>query len=420
MARRSKAKARCPQPEHEGSRIKFNGTYGPHGHRRQRYRCLPSNGDPAHGFTELLPREEAWRDACDRCERAVARHEGPQAPRKHQFVARGIAEALVAVGSGASYMRASRIARERAHRFRNDPLTGEPRESAHGQLVADWVEVFAPVVFEPHRPSAWPASGTLVLDHRPFRVRALDPSGRPIPAGKVAFDVFCAMGYEAGRPRIWRLEAFRDADTRSWLDFLDSLPGEPPRVVCDAHLAMLKAISLRWPQTDLYLCEWHLAKALRRLLAKLAKAEPVRLSPLLERADGALAGVHFWRPFCRQARALALPRLDAWLDAFEPIIEWQFARRGHASQRAVGMPLTVGGLEQLTRPVEQALRPRRYALKNRERLNRLLPLMQLHANGEDRVDAYTRAIRDWLVVHGGSPPIRRRAIADRLHSPSLR
>jgi hypothetical protein len=30
------------------------------------------------------------------------------------------------------------------------------RYSRHGQLVADWVEVFAPVVFEPYRRFDWP------------------------------------------------------------------------------------------------------------------------------------------------------------------------------------------------------------------------------------------------------------------------
>ena len=66
------------------------------------------SGKP-HVFTELLPREESWRDSCDHCERRVERREGPKAPRHYQFVARGIAEALHAVGAGATYMHASRV-----------------------------------------------------------------------------------------------------------------------------------------------------------------------------------------------------------------------------------------------------------------------------------------------------------------------
>src|SRR5215218_191458 len=108
MPRRSAAKAACPRPEHAGSRVHRDGTYGVAGHRRQRYRCFPAEGGREHVSTELLPREEAWRERC---------------------------------------------------------------ETRHGQLGADWVELFAPVVFEPHRPGAWPAAGGLVIDDLPFRVR---------------------------------------------------------------------------------------------------------------------------------------------------------------------------------------------------------------------------------------------------------
>ena len=96
----SKAQAVCPRPEHAGSRVRFDGQYGPPGHRRQYYKCVPANGDRPHRFTEVLPREESWKDACELCERDVEFHEGPHAARKYQFVARGIAEALVAVGAG--------------------------------------------------------------------------------------------------------------------------------------------------------------------------------------------------------------------------------------------------------------------------------------------------------------------------------
>jgi hypothetical protein len=97
------AQAVCPRPEHGGSRVPFDGKYGKLGQRRQLYRCTPPNGDRTHCFTELLPREEAWHDACEVCERAVHLHEGPHAARHYQFVARGIAKALQAVCPGASY-----------------------------------------------------------------------------------------------------------------------------------------------------------------------------------------------------------------------------------------------------------------------------------------------------------------------------
>ena len=87
----SKAKAACPRPEHAGSRVRFDGHYGPSGHRRQYYKCIPANGDRPHRFAEVLPREESWHDACELCERDVGFHEGPHAARRYQFVARGVA-----------------------------------------------------------------------------------------------------------------------------------------------------------------------------------------------------------------------------------------------------------------------------------------------------------------------------------------
>ena len=295
------------------------------------------------------------------------------------------------------------------------------RESDHGQLVADWVELFAPVVFAAHRSCAWPAEGSLLLDHLPFRVRALDASGRRIPAGRVAFDVFCAVGYRAGRPRLWCAEAFSSAHPAHWSAFLGALAGEPKRIVCDAHSGMLRAIEERWPDAELQQCEWHLQHALERLLAKEARSSPsMELQELRARAEGALTGPSFWRPFVRAARVAENESLDRWITVNGPTIEAQFARRPPPSRRPADMPLTTSALEQITRPIVAALYPRRYALKNRERLNRLLMLMQLHANGDDDLPAYTRTIRARLESNGGRPTGRRRAIADPAGPPSLR
>jgi hypothetical protein len=109
----SNAEAVCPRPEHAESRVRFDGPYRPSGHRRQQYRCVPANGDRPHRFIEPLPREESW-SACEQCERDVHFDEGPHAARHYQFVARGIAEALVMVGAGSTYRDAALVARERS------------------------------------------------------------------------------------------------------------------------------------------------------------------------------------------------------------------------------------------------------------------------------------------------------------------
>ena len=421
MPRISATRAKCPRPEHAGSRVKLDGTYGRVGHRRQRYKCSPRGRGKPHVFTELLPREESWHSSCEHCERRLERREGPKAARHYQFVARGIAEALQAVGAGSTYMRTSRITRDRARRFRIDADTGELRESDHGQLVAAWGGVLAPVVFAPFRPLAWPAEGSLLLDHLPFRVSALDEAGRRIPAGRAAFDVFCGVGFYAGTPRLWLAQAFASAQHANWRAFLASLPGEPKRVVCDAHGGMLQAIAERWPRTELQQCEWHLQHALDRLLAKEARNDPSEeLRELCQRAQKALAGPSSWRQFIRAARLVENESLEHWMAVNAMTIEAQFARRALTRHRAPDMPLTTAALEQITRPLVAALYPRRHALQNRERLNRLLMLLQLHVNGNDDLQAYTRAIRAHLEANGGRPGERRRAVADRAGSRSLR
>jgi hypothetical protein len=77
-------------------------------------------------------------------------------------------------------------------------------------------------------------------------------------------------------------------------------------------------------------------------------------------------------------------------------------------------------MDGLIGPIRDALHPRRYGLKNRERANRLLLLMQLHANRQDDVRAYTTGIRTWLQANHGRPRVDRRAITDRRDQPSLR
>jgi hypothetical protein len=414
----SKARAVCPRAEHAGSRVRFDGQYGALGHRRQYYKCIPANGDRPHRFTELLPREESWKDACELCERDVQFYEGPHAARKYQFVARGIAEALVAVGAGSTYREAAGVARERARRLRVDPRTGGLRFSRHGSLVMDWVEVFAPVVFEPHRPREWPASGSLLLDDVPFRVR--NPhTGRT----RIAFRLFAAMGYEAGRPKLWRLEAFTSKSQPDWEAFLCALDGAPPRVVCDNDDGLTNAVRARFPEAELYLCEWHLRHALERLMGKLRIEEPQHqeaIDALLPGVEAAFTGPSFWAPFVERVHAAGVPRVSEWLNTTGQVVEDQFGRRGLRWQRPSNMPLSTSPLDGFVTPIRDSIRPRAYGLKNRERTNRMLMLMQLHANGDDDVHAYTHLIREWLEANQGRPSVDRRAIIDPEDSPSLR
>jgi hypothetical protein len=280
------------------------------------------------------------------------------------------------------------------------------------------VEVFAPVVFERYRPRAWPTSGSLLLDDLPFRVR--DPqTGRH----RIAFRVFAAMGYERGRPKLWRLEAFTSKSQRDWEAFLGRLEGAPPRVVCDNDHGLTGAVRARFPDAELYLCEWHLRHALERLMGKLRTDEPHHqeaIDGLLGDVEAAFTGPSFWTPFAEHCHTAGILRLSEWLNSTGRIVEDQFRRRGPRSARPADTPLSTSPLDAFINPVRASIHPRAYGLKNRERTNRMLMLMQLHANRHDDERAYVRHIRDWLEANQGRPTIARRAIVDAGGIASLR
>ncbi len=71
-------------------------------------------------------------------------------------------------------------------------------------------------------------------------------------------------------------------------------------------------------------------------------------------------------------------------------------------------------------PIRAAIRPRVHELKNRERTNRMLLLMQLHANHQDDENVYVQHIRDCLEVNQGRPSVARRAVVDIGRVASLR
>ncbi|MHB8448858.1 MAG: hypothetical protein ACYDAQ_00060 [Mycobacteriales bacterium] len=413
----SRATVSCPKPGHAGSRVRFDGRYGVPGHRRQYYRCTPANGGRAHRFSEVLPREESWANACQTCERDVEVRNGPHAARKYQFVARGIADALTTVGAGATYRDAALVARERAQRLRADPVSGELQHTRHGSLVMDWVEVFAPVVFAPHQPAGWPAEGSLLVDDLPFRVRDRE-SGR----SQVAFRVFAAMGYEAGRAKLWRLEAFTSKGQADWEAFFDGLPGTPSRVVCDHDLGLTSAVRTRFPDTELYLCECHLRHALERLMNKIGSegGHRAEIEVLLPEVGTAFAGPAAWTAFVESAHAAGISRLSDWLNTTGRIVADQCRRRGAQGTRPASKPLSTSPMDGLINPIRAAIAPRAYGLKNRERTNRLLLLMQLHANRQDDSQAYTELIRAELEANRGRPHLGRRVIAYPRGAPSLR
>jgi len=144
------------------------------------------------------------------------------------------------------------------------------------------------------------------------------------------------------------------------------------------------------------------------------------IDTLASQLETAFAGPMGWGPFVERAHAAGIPRLSAWLNTTGQIVEDQFRRRGPRSSRGADTPLSTSPLDGFINPIRAAIQPRAYGLKNRERINRLLMLMQLHANRQDDEQAYTQLIRLWLESNQGRPSNGRRVIVDAGRVPSLR
>ena len=231
------------------------------------------------------------------------------------------------------------------------------------------------------------------------------------------------MGYETGRARLWRLEAHTTKSQADWKAFLGALPGAPARVVCDNDHGLTNAVAASFPEAELYLCEWHLRHALERLMRKLRTEQPQHqeaIDELLPDTEAAFTGPSFWAPFTERCHEAGIPRVSEWLNTTGQTVEDQFRRRGPRSSRPADTPLSTSPLDAFTNPIRAAITPRAYGLKNRERTNRMLTLMQLHANHQDDVNTYVRHIRDCLEANQGRPSITRRAVADTKGLASLR
>ena len=282
----------------------------------------------------------------------------------------------------------------------------------------DWVEVFAPVVFEPYRPARWPASGSLLVDDLMFRVR--DPvSGR----NRIAFRIFAAMGYESRAP-----EAVAPGGVHEQVAArLGGVPGRPGRCPAAGRVRQRRRPHERrsCPLPGRRAVPVRVASAPRAGAAdgqapRRGAPAPAAIDELLADVEAAFTGPSFWAPFVERCHAAGIPRLSEWLNTTGRIVEDQFSRRGPRSARPADMPLSTSPLDGFINPIRDSIQPRAYGLKNRERTNRMLMLMQLHANHQDDERAYVRHIRGVLEANQGRPSIARRAVVDAGGGASLR
>ena len=350
----------------------FDGKYGTATRRRRRYRCLPADGEPQHRFSEQLT------------------------PRFFSYTAAEIASALVAVGGGMSYRAAARV----VHDGRR-----ERRAGPDGNSVADWVEIFAPVLFARSAMASWPP--VVLLDSLPFRMRSVDASGRPLPEDVPAYYILGA--HEPGPVEssgLVALQAFPGVYPGPvqalWEEFLRSLDGAPTHVVCDPDTDLLAAIQRVWtPAPVTLLCHTHLRMQLREVL----RDEGIPAGePLSNAGERSLDRLEAWHEFVEFHRPRRLRKLERWISRHEAAISRQLQ---HAKTPETNTDALAEKLELLG----EHLSGRRANLRNRERTNRLLMLVQLELNGRADETRYASIIEEELMTHGGRAQ-RRRAILD--------
>ncbi len=362
-------------------------------------------------FTESLPRQRTTSGECSHCERELASWEGHPAPRHQQYTTRQIADTLIRVGSGTSYRRAAATIRAAAH---------QRRVSNDSSMVEDWIEIYAPVISAALAPGEWP--DVLVLDDLPFFIRTTRNRG-----GKHnVFRIFGALAYNpTGRNYMVRLEGHPDKRPDSWQRFLLGLPGRPRLIVCDNESGMLTGINDTWPTDEhqfspiIFLSHWHLKDAIRKLLKRHRYPLDSRFELEL---DFAFASRRAWERFDGWARTVNAPALHRWLDL--PDTTWwagvttRSGRIAWQLDNMAGHPSSTGDLEAQLAIVKAAVHNRVFALRNRERTNRMLALMLLHLNGRDDPEQYAKLLRTALAANGGiSAP--RKQITDRRGFASL-
>jgi hypothetical protein len=180
-----------------------------------------------------------------------------------------------------------------------------------------------------------------------------------------------------------------------------------------------------WPPTQgpspvIFRCHWHLGERLRKIVRenKIDQNDPLRvrlrhngatdLCTCIFCGDGAR-----WDDWEADARNRKLTPLTKWIDRNGSLIRWQLENRTKLRAKT-----SVGPLEQAFTAVTDAFNNRRGLIRNRERLNRRMMLIQLEANGQAKLGAYAKVIRDELLKNAGYGA--QRYVVDDKNGSSLR
>ena len=406
----------CPVSEHAGSAVVRAGWYGREGQRRQRWLCRPKAG-PAHRFAETLPRivDPRSAHACAECATTLEPWEGQPAPRLYGFTARDVAFALAQVAAGQTYRSTAAAVRRVAGRpletraRRTESGRRLPPPNAHGQIVSDWVEVFAPVIWAAYAPPTWPER--LLLDECGFRFskpgRVTRRARVPCPRrGRLPLSGAAVRGGCGGGPdgRLRPLEAALVVVTR------------PTAAGGDRRRSGRRAAATVWPQAHSHRCEWHLARNLTASSAdpacgKIAPTRSTRCSPTPNAASPA------GRPSPPRSTGAA-PRPAATRTRSTRSTD-STRSSGPRPPTRTGWPRSTGPLEQFFRELDRTLSDRAARLTNKTRTDALLKLLAAHHNHWGSERDWADLVREHLTRHAGHARHQRQH-TDPKHSPSLR
>ena len=399
-------------------------------------------------------------DACPVCELTYAPDDGPRAGRGFVFATTEIADVLVSVGQRHPIREAIAQARRDALRFRAptrshrrfaepdntrpatddppsedeawpvdlaEPLVEEPewlaawpleeapelvarRHRTHvvpaaltdpaamvgqerylsrsGATGAEYVDVFAPVVTAPYRRDIWP--DVMVLDSQPLRRRTLVTSDE---RARVASDFLCEIvgALDGTTKELIALYPAGGKDQESLKELFAAKKGAPSWIVTDVDPALAAAIADAFPEAIHYRCEDHL----RKDAEELAAADGIEDHDVLVALHAAQRSPEAWASFTAlvDARVPAdRTRLRDWISRSRDLVLGQCALRA----RHPGRPRSTGGLEAHLTAVRSTFEFRRFSLRNRERLAKVLELIRVERTHQARPEQYRLLVRRHL------------------------
>lgn len=434
---------RCPT--HFSSRTVRNGkTVSAHGVERQRYLCMPTNGDPPHRFTPVLSRTAVRHgDTCPECARARGVNQGDtNAARGHKYTMRVVATSLAHLGAGDSYGSVAVRAKKQMAAMSHQPVEDDARFTAKEltrkrrnawRLSADWVEAFSPVLFEPWAAAARSQVETamagrskdrpvvsLLLDDIPIFAKSKEGVKQ-----RQRFSVLAASesfidadnGTRVNRLRL--LRAFPDHRADDYKLLLAELGYVPDLILADGGKGIGAAV--RWlakarPDKPFQVClsAYHWRKQLLYQLSTLTTKtgfQPGNLEGRLEDwsfCSSLAVWQTWWTDYQNRLLAQNIPVTTGtklWEQKTKPIVDAQM----HVLDENRLLPRSTGRLEAtLFEVVKPAMLQRAAGFGNLERTNRLLDLMTLRANGVfDDMATVSRALEADARRHGGyAAPVR--------------